>query len=98
MKVSEITVDDLSGYLRLDDPTEIELSELERMKQSAVAYMKSYTGLEDEELDRHEDLTQALFILVTDMFDNRNLYIEGKASNINKSVQCILGMHSVNLL
>lgn len=98
MKISEITVEDLANYVRLDDPEDIEKQELERMKSSAISYMTDYTGLSEEDLDKHEDLTQALFVLVADMFDNRNLYIEGKATNINKSVECILGMHSINLL
>jgi len=98
MKISEITIEDLANYVRLDDPEDIEKQELERMKSSAISYMTDYTGLSEEDLDKHEDLTQALFVLVADMFDNRNLYIEGKATNINKSVECILGMHSINLL
>lgn len=68
------------------------------MLASGIAYIKDYTGLELEDLDKHEDLNQALFIIVADMFDNRNLYIEGKASNVNKAVGSILGMHSINLL
>ena len=98
MKISEITVEDLANYVRLDEPEDIEKQELERMKSSAISYMTDYTGLSEEDLDKHEDLTQALFVLVADMFDNRNLYIEGKATNINKAVECILGMHSINLL
>lgn len=98
MKISEITMEDLANYLRIDDMSEIESKEIERMKASAISYITDYTGQSLDHLDEHEDLTQALFILVADMFDNRNLYIEGKATNINKSVECILGMHSINLL
>lgn len=97
MKISEITVKDLADYMRLDDATAIELSEIERMRSSAIAFMSDYTGLTVTELDEHESLTHAFFVLVTDMFDNRNFYLE-KSSSINKSVECILGMHSVNLL
>ena len=98
MRISEVTMKDFTDYLRLDNPSEIEESEIERMKASAVSYMIEYTGLTVDEMDQFEDMTQALFILVADMFDNRNLYIEGKASNVNKSVKTILGLHSVNLL
>ena len=98
MRISEVTMKDFTDYLRLDDPSEIEESEIERMKASAVSYMIEYTGLTVDEMDQFEDMTQALFILVADMFDHRNLYIEGKASNVNKSVQTILGLHSVNIL
>ena len=98
MKVSEVTVDDLAGYARLDDPSAIEKKELAEMKSRAIAYIKSYTGLSLEELDKHEEIVQALYIIVMDMFDNRNLYIEGRESNENKAVKAILAMHSVNLL
>jgi len=98
MKISDITDQNLCDYLRLDDPTQIEIDEITRMKASAIDYICNYTGLTTEQIDEHEDLAQALFVIVADMFDNRNLYIEGKASNINRSVECILNMHSVNLL
>ena len=58
----------------------------------------AYTGLSKEELDGHEDITQALFVLVMDMFDNRNLLIDYKSTNLNPAVKTILDMHSVNLL
>ena len=98
MKVSEVDVQDLAEYARLDDPGDIELKELERMKGSAVAMITAYTGLSEEELDEHEDITQALFVLVMDMFDNRNLLIDYKSTNLNPAVRTILSMHSVNLL
>ena len=97
MKVSEVTVDDLVNFIRLDEPNEIETSELERMKDSAVAYIKTYTGLDDESLDKYPDITQALFVLVADMFDNRNYQLD-KAEGVNRMVMTILNSHSVNLL
>lgn len=98
MKISEVTQEYIANYLRLDEPTEIELQEIEIMSVGAKAYIKSYTGLSDEEIDQHDDITHAYLILIADMFDNRNLYIEGKASNVNKAVNCILGLYSINLL
>lgn len=97
MKVSEVTNIDLAEYVRLDDASDLELNELERMRSGAVAFIKSYTGLTDEEVDEHEDITQVLFILVADMFDNRNYQMDSK-SVVNPSVKSILNMHSVNLL
>lgn len=98
MKISEVTNEYIANYVRLDEPTEIELKELENMAVSALSYIKAHTGLSTEEIDQHEDITHAYLILIADMFDNRNLYIEGKASNVNKAVDRILGLHSVNLL
>lgn len=97
MKVSEVDSKVLAEYLRLDDPEEIENKELSRMKQSAVAFITAYTGLDQSELDKHEDITQALFVLVADMFDNRNLQMDGKTT-VNPAVRTILNLHSVNLL
>lgn len=97
MKISEVTVAYLANYLRLDSPTEIETAELGQMRTSAIEYIKSYTGLDDDEIDTHEDLTQALLVLVADMFDNRNLQIEKPLYN-NKTVMSILNMHPTNLL
>ena len=97
MKVSEVTNIDLAEYVRLDDASDLELNELERMRSGAMAFIKSYTGLTDEEVDEHEDITQVLFILVADMFDNRNYQMDSK-SVVNPAVKSILNLHSVNLL
>lgn len=98
MKVSEVDETILAEYARLDDPSDIELNELKRMRESAVAMITAYTGLEEDKLDDYADITQALFILVTDMFDNRNLMIDYKATNMNPAVKTILNLHSINLL
>ncbi|RHM06394.1 phage gp6-like head-tail connector protein [Roseburia intestinalis] len=98
MKVSEVDETILAEYARLDDPSDIELNELKRMRESAVAMIAAYTGLKEEELDEHADITQALFVLVMDMFDNRNLMIDYKSTNMNPAVKTILNLHSVNLL
>lgn len=97
MKVSEVTINDLVNFIRLDEPSEIETSELERMKDSAIAHIKTYTGLDDKSLDKYPDITQALFVLVADMFDNRNYQLD-KAGGVNRMVMTILNSHSVNLL
>lgn len=97
MKISEVTVQNIADYMRLDDVTDIEIAEIEVMRDAAVAQIKAYTGLSDEEIDKHEDITQALFVIVTDMFDNRNYQLE-KSAGTNKMVDTILNMHSVNLL
>lgn len=96
MKVSEITVNHLADYLVLDNlsPSETEL--LETLLLASKNYIKSYTGLTDDEIDNHEDLVIVVYILTQDMWDNRTLYVDNKS--LNKVVETILGMHSVNLL
>ncbi len=98
MKVSEINSMTLAEYLRLDS---LELSRTEKMELTALlkaakAYVKSYTGLTESAIDEHEDFVVVVYILVQDMYDNRVLYVE--RNNLNKVVETILGMHSINLL
>lgn len=93
MKVSEIEAEDVAGYLRLDT---YEDKEIVPLIESARAYIRSYTGLSDEEIDAHEDFYIVILILCQDMYDNRCMYVE--SSNLNKVIENILGMHCVNLL
>ena len=97
MKISEVTTQSIIDYLRIDDASQIEIAEIERMKDGAVAYMTGYTGLTETELDDFEDLTDALYILVADRFDNRNMQSD-KEYHLNKMAKSILDLHSVNLL
>lgn len=98
MKVSELTNEFLIDYLKLDEPEESTIKEINACHAAAVAYAKSYTGLNDEELDEHEDIVTAIMIIFADMFENRNLYLDYKSKEINRTVETILGMYQVNLL
>lgn len=98
MVVSEITNKEIADYLRLEyaDLTDSENMEIDTLLSIAKAYIMSYTGLNTMEVDTHEDFIIVVYILVQDMYDNRTLYVE--KNNLNKVVDTILGMHSVNLL
>lgn len=98
MKVSEITIDEICSQIRQDKayltPEDQKLIPI--LQKSAVEYVKSYTGLTDEEIDTHEDITIAVLVLISDMYDNRQMYVD--KSNVNRVVDTILGLHCVNLL
>lgn len=98
MKVSEITNKELADYLRLahSELTESEKVDLDTLLIIAKSYISSYTGLTADGIDSHEDFVIVVYILVQDMYDNRTLYVD--KNNINKVVDSILGMHSINLL
>lgn len=95
MKVSEITAEDLSAYIRvdLDENTEKLLTTLLNV---AKKYIKSYTGMDDEETDEHEDIVIVVYILIQDMYDNRTLYVD--KTNLNKTVESIINLYRKNLI
>ena len=93
MKVSEIGIDNLVEYMRLDDYEE---DEIEPLLTASKAFIRSYTELSDEEIDDHEDFYIVVMILCQDMYDNRVLYPD--KNNLNRVVDTILGMHRKNLL
>lgn len=95
-KVSEVTSTDLAEYLRVGEVTESEGGFLSTIIGAAKSYMCKYTGLTAGQLDESQDLVQVLLVLCQDMYDNRALYVD--SANVNRMVQSILDMHSVNLL
>lgn len=95
-KVSDITVNDLIDYLRISEATQDDENTLSTLLSVAKAYITSYTGQTLDALDELNDVIIVVMILVQDMWDNRTLYVD--ESNVNKVVESILGLHSVNLL
>lgn len=95
-KVSDITADSVSEYLRLDEVSEEEKNTLTMLISVATSFIKSYTGLDDDGVDKYHEFVIVVLILCQDMWDNRTMYVDGK--DLNNTVQSILAMHSVNLL
>ena len=94
--VSKITYTDIANYIRLSEVSEDDQKFLTNLILIATEFIKSYTGLTADEIDKHEDFVIVVYILCQDMYDNRILYVE--KDNLNKVVETILGMHCVNLL
>lgn len=95
-KVSDITTTDLAEYLRLDEVTNDDTNLLTTYLSIAKTFVIEYTGRPMEEIDTFEDCVIVIFVLVQDMWDTRALYVD--KTNLNRVVETILGMHSVNLL
>ena len=93
-KVSDITVTDIADYLRLPEVSESDMAFLGNILGVAKTFVQSYTGQTD--LDNFQDFVIVVFVLCQDMWDTRTLYVD--KSNLNKVVDAILGMHSINLL
>lgn len=94
MIVSGLTDKDVLSFLRLDG-TEEDISP-SALLAAATAYVRSYTGLTDREMDEHEDLAIAVLVLCADLYENRLTTVD--TANVNRTVSCILGMHCKNLI
>lgn len=90
MKASEIEGIDIAEWLRLDED-DINVSELERLRDTAIAYIAKYTSQTREYLDEQPDICHAVLVLVQDMHDNRAFCVE--SDKVNVVVQSILDLH-----
>lgn len=98
-KVSEITIEDVARYMRVD--LDDEVSDIETYLNIAKNYISNYTGIpvtseDGESLDDFPDFIIVVYILCQDMYDNRAMYVD--KNNVNKVVQTILDMHTRNNL
>lgn len=96
MKICELTEKEVIDYLKEDDLDYNDMRLLHIMMDAAKAYIKNQTGINEEELNAHDDLTVAFLVLVQDMHDNRRLYVDNQ--NVNKVVDSIIYQYSENLL
>lgn len=93
MKAGELTGQDVLAFLRLDEGEDISPDAL---LAAAKSFVRGYTGLSDEEMDEHEDITLAILALCADLYENRT--VSGETSQANRVVEAILGMYRKNLI
>lgn len=94
MKISEVTDADICTFIR-EDPEDSEAIEtINVLKPVAAAFLGTYTGLDDEELDTHEDITYVYLAAIAQMYDNRTLTVE--ADKFNRLAAEILSLYSKN--
>ena len=96
VKFSEIAVSDLVNYLRITEPTSSDNVLLTNILEAAKSYVLNYTGQDSDAADTFPEFTIAVYVLSQDMYDNRSY--SAVSPNVNKIVESILGLHSINLL
>lgn len=94
MLISAVTIGDLKGYSNVYHDMDDKL--FGAILAAATQFIVSYTGLSIEEVDEAEDLTIALFILSSEMYDNRMVHVE--SNKIGFVIKQLLDSHSTNLL
>ena len=95
-KLSLLTPADIASYIRLDEVTDDDTNTLETFLGVVKKFISEYTGRTEADLDNYQDMVIVALVLCQDMWDNRAYYVD--KTNLNKVVQTILDMHSVNLL
>ena len=94
MKPSKINAQTVLGFLRLaGEPDDVSPDTL---LAAAKSYIMSYTGLDEAEMDLHEEISIAILVLCSDLYDNRQTAVE--SDKVNRTVRSILDLHSTNLL
>lgn len=93
MKFSEVTEEEVKEYA---GAYEDDIKILTLILKGAKSYIKGYTGLKEEALDEHEDITIALLVLCNEMYENRMYTVD--STNANLVITSILDMYSINLL
>lgn len=96
MKISEITPEIVKDYCGISDNDSDELIKNVLMP-SAKSYIVGYTGLSEQEIDEHEDISHAFIVLINDMYTQRD-YTLSFQKQVNPAVSTILGLYSVNYL
>ena len=94
MKISEIKISNIKEYLHVYHDEDDNL--ISAILIASKSFVRNYTGLSSESLDAKDDLSMAVFILSSELYDNRAYTVEN--TNVNPVIEAILNMHSVNLL
>jgi len=95
MKISGLTPAIVKDYCGISDSDSDDI--ITALISAAKAYIKGYTGLDDNQCDEHEDLTIACMVLVNDMFTQRD-YTLSLHRQVAPTVKTILSMYAVNHL
>lgn len=97
MKVSELDIEIVSNYIRVDVTAETRPI-LDMVLSAAISYCMTYMGIDDKaKLDDYEDMPIAILSLCGEFYDNRTFTAVENAV-VNPTAQAILDKYSMNLL
>ena len=88
MKVSELTIEIVANYIRVEVTTASKPI-LDMVLPAAVEYCATYTGLSKEALDEYDDMAMAVMALCGEFYDNRT-YTAVENAIINPTTQARL--------
>lgn len=95
MKLSEVTLENMKQYARIDDESEDTIIE-DIIMPAALDHIYRYTGQSIPALDAYEDMPIAFLALCSFLYDNRSMTTQNDKAN--RVVESFLDKYSVNLL
>lgn len=95
---SELSKEIICCHLRIDPEMvdDIEWEYIEGLKRVAIDYVAIHCNRAVDYIDEHEDLAQAVLVLISDMYDERSIYVN--STHPNRTVETILSHHDQNFL
>lgn len=94
MKVSELTLDIIKQYLRVDGNDDDLL--LEMLLASSIQYCTSYMGCANEDLEKYDDVTIVVLALIADSYEVRQFTTS--TITLNPIMQGVLDLHCSNFV
>ena len=97
MRISEVNTATIKEYINAEHEAD---ATIEMIIVAAKKYIKSFTGLTEENLDKHEDLTIAFLVICSDFYDQRHYILTENYNGLNANIiaENILNMYRVNLI
>lgn len=93
MKFSEIDFDFVSKYLvGITDEDEFEV---EVYMEAAKSFVRTYTGLTEEELDENQYFVMPTLMLISHFYENKTVELQGKNTRIYDSILNLGKVHSL---
>ncbi len=94
MKVSELTLDIVKQYLRIDGNDDDIL--LNALQAAAIQYCTSYMGCTTEDLNKYDDVTIVVLALISDSYEVRQFTTS--TVTLNPIMQGVLDLHCSNFV
>lgn len=94
MKVSELTLDIIKQYLRIDCNDDDIL--LQMLLASSIQYCTSYMGCTTEDLNKYDDVTIVVLSLIADSYEVRQFTTS--TITLNPVMQGVLDLHCSNFI
>lgn len=96
MKVTELSANVVMLFCKVDDDATDKTLIDTLFLPAAKEFVKSHTGLTDEEMDQYADIPIAVCALCSHMYDNRS--VEVTSDKVNQVVMDIIGKYDKNLI